>query len=429
MDAPQPGPVEWHSVRRCAFRFALCYFVLYLFPFPLDGLPGLGWVAAEWADLWHRIVPWVGANVLRLGKPITVFTNGSGDTTYDYLRVACGLFSSAVLAAIWSAVDFRRPSYPGLHAWLRVYVRYALAMVMIGYGLAKVFKSQFPAPDIDRLLQPIGQASPMGLLWTFMGYSTVYTVFAGASEVVGGLLLFARRTVTLGALICAGVMANIVVLNFSYDVPVKLFSSHLLAMSLYLLLPDAGRLVRVLVLNRGVAPAALGRVFQHRGLFVAAQVAKVAFIGFSVIPAVLGAMQVWSRWGDAAPRPALYGLYEVERFALDGRELAPVTTDPLRWRRVVVTRYGRLAAQKMDDSLERFQMADDATSRTLTLTPRLDPAHAVRLAYDRDAGGKLELRGALHGMQLAARLRPVPAGDSVLMSRGFHWINEYPYNR
>ncbi len=47
--------------------------------------------------------------------------------------------------------------------------------------------------------------------------------------------------------------------------------------------------------------AAPGRVLQNRGLLVAAQVAKVAFIGFSVIPAVLGAMQVWSRWGDGAP--------------------------------------------------------------------------------------------------------------------------------
>ncbi len=119
----------------------------------------------------------------------------------------------------------------------------------------------------------------------------------------------------------------------------------------------------------------------------------------------------------------------MERFAFDERELAPVTTDPLRCRRVVVTRYGRLAAQKMDDSLERFPMADDAKSRTLTLTPRLDPAHAVRLNYDRDADGKLELRGELLGMQLVTRLRPVPAGDGVLMLRGFHWISEYPYNR
>src|SRR5204863_6312660 len=104
--------------------------------------------------------------------------------------------------------------------------------------------------------QTFGEASPMGLLWTFMGSSTSYTVFSGLAEVIGGLLLMARRTTLLGALVCIGVMVNVVMLNFSYDVPVKLYSSHLLAMAFFLLLPDLRRLTNVLVLNRPAEPAA-----------------------------------------------------------------------------------------------------------------------------------------------------------------------------
>ena len=56
-----------------------------------------------------------------------------------------------------------------------------------------------------------------------MGYSRPYAIFCGLVETVGGLLLFWQRTTTLGALIVAASMANVAMLNFSYDVPVKLF--------------------------------------------------------------------------------------------------------------------------------------------------------------------------------------------------------------
>ena len=66
-------------------------------------------------------------------------------------------------------------------------------------------------------------------------------------------MLFFRRTVLLGGMGAAGVM-NVVLLNYCYDVPVKLLSTHLFLMALFLLVPDAGRLWAVLVMNRAVEP-------------------------------------------------------------------------------------------------------------------------------------------------------------------------------
>jgi len=51
---------------------------------------------------------------------------------------------------------------------------------------------QFEPPGYGRLTQPLGQYSPMALLWTFMGYSPLYTSFTGSAEVIGGVLLFFR---------------------------------------------------------------------------------------------------------------------------------------------------------------------------------------------------------------------------------------------
>ena len=136
-------------------------------------------------------------------------------------------------------------------------VRFVLGATMLSYGWAKVFPNQMPAPGPDRLLNPIGETSPMGLLWTFMGASSAYQIFAGVGEVVGGTLLFWRRTALLGALVLVVVLANVVALNFCYDVPVKLYSSHLLAMALFIVAPHVPRLLDVLVLNRP-APACEG---------------------------------------------------------------------------------------------------------------------------------------------------------------------------
>jgi hypothetical protein len=45
----------------------------------------------------------------------------------------------------------------------------------------------------------------MGLLWTFMGASEPYTMFVGFAEMIAGILLFPRKTSTLGALMSVGV--------------------------------------------------------------------------------------------------------------------------------------------------------------------------------------------------------------------------------
>jgi hypothetical protein len=220
-DPPHVTPA-WSLPRRLLFRFTFVYFVLYLFPFPLDIIPYVGVIGQWYQSLWNAIVPWVGKHLFHVD--ITVRPNGSGDTTYNYVQVLCYLVLALVAAALWSLLDRERPHYARLHGWLRVYIRFGLASVMISYGAVKVIKSQFPNPTLDRLLQPFGDASPMGLLWTFIGASMAYSVFSGACEMLGGLLLVSRRTTILGALFSIAVLGNVVMLNFCYDVPVKLYS-------------------------------------------------------------------------------------------------------------------------------------------------------------------------------------------------------------
>jgi uncharacterized membrane protein YphA (DoxX/SURF4 family) len=87
-----------------------------------------------------------------------------------------------------------------LHQWFRIGLRLMLGAILISYAMAKVIKLQFPAPYLSRLLSTYGDSTPMSLLWTCMGASKSYTIFAGAIELLGGVLLFIPRLTLLGSL-------------------------------------------------------------------------------------------------------------------------------------------------------------------------------------------------------------------------------------
>ena len=94
----------------------------------------------------------------------------------------------------------------------------------------------------------------MGLAWSYMGYSTTYNYFTGFAELLGGFLLLSRKTTTIGALVCLGVMTNVFMINMGYDVPVKLLSFNTILMCLFLLGKDILRLTNFFILNK-TAPA------------------------------------------------------------------------------------------------------------------------------------------------------------------------------
>src|SRR5258706_2329521 len=185
------APREWSQLQRIAFRFVAAYFILYNLPSPghadlLRTIPGGAWVSQPYVKMWRAFVPWVATHVFRLSGPATVYppVNGSGDSTLDYVQNFCFLVIALIAALAWSVLDRNRPNYQRMNYWVRLWVRYSLAVTMFSYGFAKVFPLQFRPPFLARLIEPYGESSPMGILWTLMGASVAYTIFSGAIEVV-----------------------------------------------------------------------------------------------------------------------------------------------------------------------------------------------------------------------------------------------------
>jgi hypothetical protein len=429
------------SVQRIAFRFSLAYWLLYNLPAPINFIvPVWGNHVAQLYEVGvDKVVRWAAANLLGIQQTL-VAPNGSGDTTFDYVRVFACFCLSLIIAAIWSVGDRRQTDYPWLNDLLRSYLRYVLAFIMLGYGLAKLGSTfnQFPTPEIDQLLKPYGDSSPMNLVWTFMGSSRPYTLFCGLGEVVGALLLVWRRTTILGALVSAGVMVNVVMLNFCYDVPVKQFSAHLLLMALYLLLPDIPRLAGLLLWNRPVAQTDLRPPYTGPRTIWIQRTIKAALVCVGIVWTLTTfVIQEYASRGATADQPAFFGSYEVETLFRGGQEVQPLLTDGTRWRTVSLRRYpwsmggagprDVLTIRMMDNTMTGATLTVSPDGQTLTQsqTPSLPGVLVIKPVDE----GHIVLSGTVQGQPIEAKLRRLRREDFLLVRRGFRWVNEYPYNR
>jgi hypothetical protein len=264
------------------------------------------------------------------------------------------------------------------------------------------------------MFETYGESSPFAIAWTFMGSSTAYAVISGAAETLGGALLLFRRTTTLGAMLVGAVMSNVVLLNFCYDVPVKIHSSHLLLMAAFLLWPDVRRLV-------GVAAGGAADAISLRAPFTSARrriawtVAKPIFVIALIVPSVEMNMGITRRFNDRHP---LYGSYEVD-----------ADSTPNGLRTVVIDEVRTLAVFRSGRAVERFQIVRDPEPGALSLVPYRRSGAKSRLRYEQAGADRLVLTGTLDGEAVDLRLRKFEPPPFVLKTRGFHWINEYPFDR
>ena len=162
--------LHWSLGKRLAFRFLVTYFLLHAGTALCQLIPLVGaGIAAALDSALQPFFVWVGKVVF--GVEITVFPNGSGDTTYNWVQFATNLVLAGFATLIWTVLDRRSRAYPRLGDGLWIAMRFTLGWAMLSYGINKIFALQFPEPGMQRLLQTYGDSSPMGLMWTFMGAS------------------------------------------------------------------------------------------------------------------------------------------------------------------------------------------------------------------------------------------------------------------
>jgi hypothetical protein len=424
MENQDQAAVDWSRVQGLAFRFAFVYLTLYYLPFPFGALPHTDFLAEKYQSLWLKLVPWVGKHFLHLSHGIMTSTNCSGDTTYDYVRVLCLLGLAFATTVLWSFLDQSHSNYQRIHQWLRSYVRLSVGAAMLMYGAAKIFRMHFPQPNLYKLLEPVGDYSRMSLLWTFTGASRGYSIFAGCVQMFGGILLFVPRLTTLGALVGLVVFSNIFAFNLGYDLPVKLYTLHILLVCFFLVLPEALRLVNFFLLNRSVASSPETALFNHRRLNAGAMFDHLSLGGILVCTYLYRTHDYEKRNFGAASRPPFYGIWNVDEFMIGGKVLPPLLTDETRWHRAVFQFPKEVGIQSMNGSWTGYGLRQDMAKKTLAMEQPNDPRKEFKFTFSSPDSRSLTFEGSDGENQVRVKLRRVDERQFALLAGGFHWISE-----
>ena len=355
---------------------------------------------------------------------------GSGDTTFNFLLLFVVVLLSVMITLLWSILDRKRNSYTQLHNWSLLFVGFYVGYIMLIYGFGKVFYLQFRQPNLEILLQSIGQSSPMHLMWVFMGSSKVYTVFSGYCEVVAGILLINKRTRTLGALVLVGVMLNVFLMNMSYDVPVKLKSFTYMLIGIYIMSPKLKKLLDVVLLNQPTEPDLYQPYIKSTKWNVGLNVSMFILGAYIVYVSFSTSLRRTENSINHQPEPALYGVYEAQDFIKNGDTIPPLITDESRWRYLIIDRDFRRsnsAIKDMTGQIKKYNTKIDTISHTMEFVLTGDSL-VSEMSYQM-VDNRLMLEGIMDGDTLSISCERYKRDDFLLHSRGFNWINETPYNR
>ena len=427
----------WHPVARALFRFAFCYFVLYV----LYGLSiVLGVLVHDLSKgksvvflieiALQGVVPWVGRHLLGIRKAVEV--TPQGDSLFEFVQ-NCLFLGCAMLGTVaWSILDRKRTAYRCLHDWLSLVLRFTLAAIMFLYGFDKVFPLQFHSITRLDLMQPLGDLNHYNLMWRFMAASKPYTIFSGSLEVLGGILLLVPRLANLGALICAAVLSNVFALNVAYNVNVKLFSFNLLLIALFLAAPEFPRLVNLLILNRPVYPQRPALLAKRRWIDKGARILQIA-LGACVFVVCL--YSCWAQYAEGEKTQTasvpLQGLWLVDEFIVSGEPQHSLFTRKLasdyhigqgedRWAMLIVETPGQAVIQTRNGVMDYVNFDLDKTATTAALSDSGDDQWKGQLRFEQPRQGLLNLTGAVNGVTIAAKLHRMDESRFVLQNESFN---------
>jgi len=409
MNANQVSLKNWSLSSKIIFRFTFSYFTLFILLLFL-------------ALFIETPLRWFADTVLNWGTDFKMESTGSGDRSFDYVRFAFNILLASFTTVIWTFLDKKRKSYTILSYWFQVIIRVFLIAAMILYGLAKVFKGQFTDPSLELLIQPVGEMSPMGLAWTFMGHSMAYNIFIGSLEIIGGLLLLNRKTVMLGSILVLGIMINVAMMNLTYDIPVKLFSIHLVIMASILLITNGKRIVQFFFTNETAEKTHLINYIKNRFLLKVIRFFKKAVIIIVSLIVVIQCFVNFKVTEQLRSSSELRGIWKAEIFVHQQDTLAPLLTDDFRWNYFIIDQKGKAIVKKMNDSIDRYTFEENTETKEIAFKD--NNSLPQKFTYTVSNTGQLRLNSLLLNIQL----KKVPESQFRLLNRKFHWVNESTYN-
>lgn len=398
----------------------------------IENLPYVSVVTQPWYWLQEQLVQFANKNIFKVYKEL-VPLNGSGDTSWAWTHLWFFTLFSLLVSLIWTVADKNKSGYPRWNYLLVTIVRYNVAMVAFGYGIIKVFALQMWFPSVSELATPLGEFLPMRLSWLFIGYSTPYQVFSGVAEVIVGLLLFNRKTATAGALMALAVFGNVMAMNLSYDIPVKLFSTHLVVMSLFLVIQEHQRIAAFFIHNKTAPVSTVYDItINKKWQRITRYVLKGLFVVFIII---LPFYNSYERYQDSKTTkdqtPIVSGIYDVADFVFNKDTIPAIIGDSTRWSNLIL-QPGTTGSMLSSDTLFRklygrayFGYFVDTVKKAITFRWSGRQSDSLfTMQYSIPDSSTINLSGVVKKDSLFVRLKRTNK-QYRLAEKQFHWLSEY----
>lgn len=324
---------QWTDNEKLIFRFVFIFFIIQALPLSVDLfklLFGFNWLYISYG------------NIFDLTRLSAKFIPGT-DSLVNWLIVAV---IALIGAAFWSRSKYKNANYNELYYWLRVVVRYRLAIGIIGYGFIKFFPMQAPFPSISNLNTSYGDFTNWKLFSMSLGIVPGYESFLGAVEILAGLLLFFRKTATVGAVIILVFTGNVFISNLAYEGGEYVYALYLISFALFVLWFDALRIYNLIALERPTEPNGFKPYF-NSNLRAIRSAAKgfivfffVFFYGFKTYS---GLRHNPYQLPKTKGLPAAAGIYNVSEFRINNKTLPYTPADPIRWKDVVFEKWATIS--------------------------------------------------------------------------------------
>ncbi|HXB34343.1 MAG TPA: hypothetical protein VNV35_13015 [Puia sp.] len=319
-------------------------------------------------------------------------------------------FLSVIAAVIWSVLDKGRIDYGRFSYWFNVYLRYTLAITILGYGIDKMIPVQMPYPRTVDMVRLFGNQSKEDLLWKFIGISPAYSFFTGGCEMLAAILLFSRRTAVFGYLFVLGVLTNVVALNWFYNISVKLYSSLLWVYAFYLLAPWLKNIFRFFFSAKpATLPIRHFTFFKKRKRYsLQAVMILLPLLFFLAI-----SMDDISKYRNEVASARREKMYKVTTFTVS--DTVPAA-DSIRWRRVLFVYDNLMLIYNMNDLQDWYRCDVDSPNKTLTLHALYKP-DVMTLRYTYPSDGELRLSGKWKAAKDIDVLLKLSPADSMYLNK------------
>jgi hypothetical protein len=340
---------------------------------------------------------------------------------FDFSSDSKGLYFLLPFLAILSVIltpfllrFFSQNQLEKFKTYIVLIATYYFAVILMKYGFDKVFKAQFYLPEPNILYTPFGNLDKDILFWSTMGTSYSYNLFMGFMEIIPAILILFNRTRQIGLLISLGVLINVLAINISFDISVKLFSCFLLLINFFLLIPTLKVVWNLFVLKKE-------SIFIEQIDFSIAKSTKTILKSILICILILESLFPYLHSGnfndDLTKRPFLHGAYQVQEYDQNGTVLN-ANNSPVK--RLFFHRDGYLIFQNQQDEMTDYKLEINPIKNTFILTDYELNKMTISYSYSK-RNRLLRLSFTKNGDTLLIKTKAINWQQLPALQKEFHW--------